>query len=198
MKNIKIPIEISARHIHLCQKDLDKLFGAGYELTKLRDLSQKGEFAAEEILTAKIQTAFRQDRPKGRLNLRIVGPVRKESQIELALTDAVNLGLEAPLRLSGELKNVKAFLEVVGPQGKAKIKVIVAQRHLHCPPLEAKRLKLKNGEKVSVQIGGERGLVFENVVVRVSENGRLAAHLDTDEANAAGIGKVSKSGILKR
>ena len=191
MKKIIVPVEVSARHIHLSEKDLEILFGKGYKLKKLRDLSQTGEFAAKEILIA-----FRQDHPKGCLKLRVLGPTRKESQIEISRTDAINLDVDAPLKLSGDLKKVKTFLVVKGPQGKTKVKAIVAKRHLHVSAAQAKNLKLKNGQKVNAQVVGERGLVFENVIVRVAENYNLACHIDTDEANACGLGKVCGSGYL--
>ncbi len=183
--SITIPVEVSARHIHLSQRDLAKLFGKNYRLKKLRDLSQPGEFAAVEKVKVRD------------LNLRVLGPARKESQVELSHTDAINLGLTVPVKLSGDLKKVKSFLEVRGPKGKVKIKAIVAKRHVHCSPADAKKLGVKNGRIVKIEIVGERGLVFENVIVRVAPKMKLACHIDTDEANAAGLGKVCGQGILK-
>ncbi len=187
MKKTTIPVEVSARHVHLSQKDLDKLFGKNYQLKKIKKLSQAQEFAAQERVSLAAKKSFK---------FRVVGPVRSESQIEISETEAINLGIQAPLRLSGDLKGVKTFLEVVGPNGNAKIKVIVPKRHLHCSPSEAKKLKLKNGQKVSVQIINERGLVFNNVIVRVKPGFNLACHLDTDEANACGLGKICGLGYL--
>lgn len=181
---IKIPVEVSARHIHLSQTDLDKLFGKNYKLRKLRDLSQPGEFASQE--TVKL----------AELNLRVLGPVRQESQIEMSLTDAINLGLAAPIKISGDLKQVKTVAVIYGPKGKTRAKTIVAQRHVHCSPAAAKRFGLKTGQKASVQIVGERGLVFDNVVVRVAPKMKLSCHIDTDEANACGLGKVCGVGKL--
>jgi putative phosphotransacetylase len=204
-QNPIVPVEVSARHIHLSQKDLEKLFGQKYKLNKLRDLSQKGEFAAVEILTAgsfklplgKVMATS----PKGGLNdgglkLRVLGPVRKETQVELAQTDVIKLGVEAPLAVSGDLKRVKPVLEVGGPKGKIMAKAIVAKRHLHCSPADAKKLNLKNGQLVKIEIVGERGLIFNNVVVRIAPKMVLSCHIDTDEANAAGLGKICGSGFL--
>ena len=188
--NKKVPIEISARHIHLSQKDLEVLFGKGYQLKKLRKLSQADDFAAQETLSIKIGS-------KTIKKLRIVGPVRKETQIELSITDAFRLGIIPPLRLSGDIKGTPGAV-LVKSKKKLKIKrgVIIAQRHLHCNLKEAKRLKLKNKMSVSVKTEGKRALVFHNVKVRVGKNYNLAVHLDTDEGNAAGIIKKGKGEII--
>jgi len=188
--NKKIPIEISARHIHLSQKDLEKLFGKGYQLKKLRKLSQANDFAAKETLDIKIGS-------KTIKKLRIVGPVRKETQIELSITDAFSLGTIIPLRLSGDIKGTPGAV-LIKSKKKLKIKkgVIVAQRHLHCNLEEAKRLKLENKISVSVKIKGKRALVFHNVKIRIGKNYKLAVHLDTDEGNAAGIIKKGKGEII--
>jgi len=184
-KPIIVPVEVSARHIHLSQKDLEKLFGQKYKLTKLRDLSQKGEFAAKETVAI---GSFDK--------VRVLGPVRKETQVELAKTDAIKLGVEAPLAVSGDLQKVKPVLEVRGPKGKIMAKAIVAKRHLHSSPADAKKLGIKNGQNVAVQIIGERGLIFNNVVVRIAPKMVLSCHIDTDEANAAGLGKICGVGKL--
>jgi len=186
----KVPIEISARHIHLSQKDLEILFGKGYQLKKLRKLSQADDFAAKETLDIKIGS-------KTIKKLRIVGPVRKETQIELSLTDAFGLGILPPLRLSGNLKGTPGAI-LIAPRKKLRIKrgVIIARRHLHCNPQEAKRLKLKNGMSVSVRTKGERALIFDNVKVRVKKGYNLCLHLDTDEGNAAGILRKGKGEII--
>lgn len=187
LKKIKIPVEVSARHMHLSQADLDKLFGKNYKLKKLRNLSQTREFSAKEkVFSASKNYSFR-----------IVGPVRKESQIELSKTDAIKLNINADLRLSGDLKNIKNYLEIKGPKGKAKIKTIIAKRHLHCSINEAKKLNLKNNQKVKVEIINERGLIFDNVIVRSGEKYNLSCHIDTDEANACGLAKVCGNGFLR-
>jgi len=188
--NKKVPIEISARHIHLCQKDLETLFGRGYQLKKIRKLSQADDFAARETLDIKIGSKIIK-------RLRIVGPVRKETQIELSMTDAVGLGIKLPLRLSGNIKGTPGAT-LTGPKKKLKIKkgVIIAKRHLHCSPQQAKRLKLRNEMSVSVKVNGKRALTFHNVKVRVGEDYKLAVHLDTDEGNAAGIIKKGEGEII--
>lgn len=196
MKKIKIPVEVSARHIHLSQKDLDKLFGKNYQLHKMKDLSQPGKFAAKEEVKITTTTTNPPLLRGGRITLRILGPVRPESQIELSMTDAIKLGIDAPVIISGNLKNVKSFLEVKGPKGKVKVKAIVAARHIHCSPEEAKKFGLKNGQKISIEILGKRGLIFKNIIVRLNKNFKLSCHLDTDEANACGLGKKCGAGFL--
>ncbi len=187
---MKVRVEISARHVHLSQADLEKLFGIGYQLKKIKDLSQEGEFAAEETITLV--------GPKRKLeNLRVVGPARQATQVELAYTDAFSLGIDAPLRLSGDLEG-SAGAKLIGPAGEVELKegVIVAKRHLHINPSEAAELGIKNNDVVKVAVGGERGLVFDNVVVRIKPTFHASVHLDTDEANAAGLGKVCGFGEL--
>ena len=186
----KIPIEVSARHIHLSQEDLDKLFGKGYKLKKLKKLSQLSDFAAKETLD--IQAGV-----KKILKVRVVGPVRKETQVELSMTDAVFLGISPPVRKSGDLK-VSPGIVLIGPKRKIKIKkgVIIPWRHIHCSTKEAKVLKLKNGMMVSLKIKGARSLTFHNIRVRINKNYRLYMHLDTDEGNAAGITKEGEGKVI--
>jgi putative phosphotransacetylase len=190
MKNIKVKVEISARHMHISQKDVDKLFGAGYKLKPIKELSQEGEFAAQETVTLvglkrKLE------------NFRIVGPARSETQIELAYTDCFSLGIEAPLRLSGDIEG-SAGAKLIGPAGEVELKegVIVAKRHLHINQSEADKLGLKNDDAVKAKIAGERGLIFDNVIVRIKDNFKMSVHVDTDEANAAGLGRVCGYGEL--
>jgi len=188
---IKIPIEVSARHIHISQNDLEKLFGKGYKLRKYKQLSQSSDFAAKEVLNIK-------NGSKEILNVRIVGPTRKKTQVELSATDAINLGIKPVLRDSGNIKGTQGVI-LINPKNKKKIKikegVIVPLRHLHCSPKEAEKFGFKDGEEISVEIKGKRAIVFRNVKVRVSKDFRLCMHLDTDEGNAAGIHKKTK-GIL--
>jgi len=188
--NKKVLIEISARHVHLCQKDLDYLFGKGYKLKKLKKLSQANDFAAKEKIDIKIG--------KGTLKgVRIVGPVRKETQIEISLTDAFNLKIKPVLRLSGDLKATPGAVLIKGKKKKTiKQGVIIAQRHLHCNPQEAKLLKIKNTGFVSIKFEGKRGITFHNIKVRVKEGYNLSLHLDTDEGNSAGIIKKGKGKII--
>ena len=186
----KIPIEISARHIHLCREDLDKLFGSGYELKIKKDLSQEGEFASEETVTL--------IGPKNTIEkLRVVGPIREKTQVELSYSDCFFVGIDVPLRLSGDVAG-SAGAKIAGPVGEIELKegVIIAKRHLHLNPKEADELNLKNNDLVKIKVIGERGLVFENIVVRVKPNFKKSAHIDTDEANAAGLGKVCGKGEL--
>jgi len=186
----KILIEVSARHIHLSQSDMEALFGKSYQLKKIRDLSQTGEFATNETLT--ISTGLKEIP-----NVRIVGPVRKKTQVEISLTDAFNLGLKVPLRISGDIKNTPG-INLISQRGGIKIKngVIVAQRHIHCNSAEAKKLKLKNRQLISVKVLGERSLTFHGVKVRIGDNYKLAMHIDTDEGNAAGINKKGYGVLL--
>ena len=183
----KIPIEISARHIHLSQKDLEALFGKGYQLKKLRELSQIGEFAAKERID--IQNSLE---PNARKipNVRILGPVRDQTQVELSHTDAIFLKVKPVVRESGDLKGTPGII-LIGPRGKIKIKegVISAWRHIHCSPKESQELGLKNKMLVSVKAMGIRSITFHKVMVQVKPNYRLYMHLDTDEGNAASIVK---------
>ena len=182
---MKLPIEVSARHIHLSKNDLEALFGVDYELTKFRSLTQLSDFAAEEFLTVKAKESEIK-------NVRIVGPVRAETQVELSLTDSFSLGIKLPVRISGDiegtpgviLKNEKNGNEVFLEKG-----AIVSCRHIHCNFSDAEKLKIKNGDKISVKVAGDRGLIFENVAVRAGENYTLGMHIDIDEGNSAGINK---------
>lgn len=188
----KVIIETSARHVHLSQSDLDKLFGEGYQLTKKRDLSQPGQFISEE----KVQVIG----PKSSFpKVSILGPVRSATQVELSLTDARSIGVAAPVRESGKIAG-SGSAKLVGPCGEIELSegVIAAQRHIHVTPEEAKKMGLSDSQIVSVKtVGGGRALTFSDVVVRVSENFVTRMHIDTDEANAAGItGEVEGEIIL--
>ncbi|PIS17356.1 MAG: propanediol utilization protein [Candidatus Nealsonbacteria bacterium CG09_land_8_20_14_0_10_42_14] len=191
-ENLKkeIPIEVSARHIHLCQKDMEALFGKGYKLKKLRDLFQPGDFAVKEILEIKTNSGKS-------LNLRVVGPIRKETQIELSKTDAILLGMNPPIRDSEDLKGTPGAI-LIGPKGKIRLKqgIINAWRHIHCNFKEAKKFGLKNKTLISVKVNGLGSITFHNVKVRVEKKSRLCLHLDTDEGNAANIVKKGKGIIL--
>ena len=177
----KILIEISARHVHLSQKDLEKLFGKKYKLTPFKKLTQPDQFAAKETLDI-------QKDDKKISKVRIVGPVRKKTQVEISLTDAFDLGLEPPIRESGNLERSPGIL-LIGHKGKLNLKegVICPWRHIHLSPKEANRLKVKKNDFVSLKINGKRKITFHNVQVRVGKNYRSCVHLDTDEGNAAGI-----------
>lgn len=172
-------VEISARHIHLAEKDLFILFGNDYSLKKQKNLSQSGEFAAKEIITI-----VNGDK---KLTFRVIGPLRKVTQVELSVSDCIFLKIKPSLKLSGDLfGSSKATL--VGPSGQLKLKqgVIVAKRHLHIDFATAQKWKLKNGQKISVLTKGDRAVEFKNIIVRIG-NFQTRLHLDTDEANAAGL-----------
>lgn len=188
---IKIPIEISARHIHLSQNDLEALFGAGYQLKKQSELTQPEDFSAEETLTV-------ENNGRKIENIRIVGPVREKTQVELSKTDAIYLKIDPPIRLSGDVSG-SAGLDLIGPAGKISMGegVIISWRHIHCNSDEAEKLEIKNEDIVSVELAGDRGVVFRNVRVRVGDNYKLAMHIDTDEGNAAGINKTGEGELLK-
>lgn len=179
VKTISIPVGISNRHVHLCQEDLDKLFGPGYQLTKLKDLTQTGQFAATEVVTVA--------GPKGVLEaVRILGPVRKETQVEISRTDTYQLGIDAPVRDSGELEGTPGTV-LIGPKGIVPLEqgVIIAATHIHMHSSDAEAYHLKDTDRVQVLAKGEREICYHNVKVRVSDQFHTELHLDTDEANAA-------------
>lgn len=173
----------SARHMHVSREDLDVLFGPGYELTPDRPLYQEGNFAAKETVTLVGR--------RNRLipNLRILGPLRKQSQIELAFSDAISLGLDdVPLRLSGNIAGTPGAY-VIGPAGMVQLRegVIRAAIHVHMNPAEAQHYGVKQGDVMRLRVGGDAGVVFSRVHVRVDGNSRLNVHMDTDEANACAL-----------
>lgn len=186
-----IPVGISARHVHVSREDLDILFGKGYQLTVKKDLSQPGQFACEEqvdLVTEK--GSFKK--------VRILGPERKQTQVEIALTDSLKLGIKPPVRDSGDLKGSPG-LTIVGPQGEVKIEegVIAACRHIHMTTADAAELGLKDKDVVKVAFDGERGLIFDKVLARVSDSFKLECHLDTDEGNAAKVNTGETVRIIK-
>ncbi|MEK7664896.1 MAG: phosphate propanoyltransferase [Patescibacteria group bacterium] len=187
---MEIPIETSGRHIHLSKKDLEKLFGKGYKLKKMKDLYQPSDFAAEETVNI-------QGEGVRVLTIRVIGPVRSKTQVELSRTDAIFLGMAVPLRESGNIKGTPGAV-LIGPENKVKIEegVINSQRHIHCSIGEAKKLGLKNKMLVSVQTEGQSPVTYHNVLVKIDKNYRLCMHLDTDEGNAAGIIRSGKGKIL--
>ena len=176
----KVIVETSARHIHLSREAVDVLFGAGYELTKKKDLSQPGQYACAE----KLEVVG----PKGKLKASILGPTRPASQVEISLTDARSIGVTAPIRESGDTVG-SAACKLVNPETGAELEltegVIVAKRHIHLTPEAAAEIGVEDKEIVSVKIESERTTVFGDVVIRVSEKFAPAMHIDTDEANAA-------------
>lgn len=177
----KIKVEVSARHIHFKKEDFEKLFGVGAELTVRKELSQPGMFAANE--TVKIKDEFFElDR------VRIVGPLRSYTQIEMSETEARNFKINPPLRKSGDIEGTPG-ITVIGPKGQAELDkgVIIAKRHIHMTPEDAENIGAKEGDLLKVKVEGERGLVFENVVARMDKSFSWAMHIDTDEGNAAGM-----------
>lgn len=176
-----LPIALSNRHIHLSQKDLEILFGEGYELTKFKDLSQPGQYACEEKVDAV--------GPRGEIKgIRILGPVRAETQIEISISDAFKLGVKSEIRDSGDIEDTPG-VKLVGPKGETTIDkgVIVASRHIHMNTEDAKRLGVEDKDTVKIKIEGPRGLTFDEVLVRVSDNYALEMHVDVEEGNACGV-----------
>ena len=187
----KVNIGLSNKHVHLSQKDLDVLFGEGHQLTPTKDLVQPGQFASEE----KVAIVG----PKKTLTgIRVLGPVRPETQVELALTDARTIGIKAPVRESGKLEGTPGC-KLVGPCGEVELDhgVIAALRHVHLNDAQAEEAGVKDGDWVSIKIEGERGLIFDNVLVRAGAKHEKEVHLDTDEGNAAGCGPDAVCEIIK-
>lgn len=176
-----VPIGVSARHVHLTQEHVEILFGKGYQLTKKKEL-MGGQFASNELVTI-VGLKLRAIE-----NVRILGPVRKQSQVEISATDAIKLGVKAPVRESGNTAG-SAPIALVGPHGALYLKegCIVAKRHIHMAPGDAQAAGVQDGDVVSVKAENERGTVFQNVQIRVDESFTLEMHIDTDEANAAKI-----------
>lgn len=188
-----ITMEASGRHIHLCREDINQLFGYGYQLTPVKELSQPGQYACKERLTI--------IGPKNSIkNVVVLGPERGKTQVEISLTDALTLGVKAPVRLSGDISGTPG-ITITNPENQATIEIkeglIVAKRHIHISPEDAKRFQVVNGELVKVKVFAERPVIFEDVDIRVSENFRTAMHIDYDEANACGFNKETKGIILK-
>lgn len=176
-----IPVGVSNRHIHLSAEHMECLFGSGRQLTKKKDLSQIGEFAAEETVTLVGS--------KGTMRgVRVLGPLRKKTQVEVSRTDAFALGVQAPLCDSGNTEG-SAGIVLVGPCGAINLSegVIRATRHIHMNGEDAKKYGVNNGDMKTVEIGGRQGGCFKNVLIRVNDNFRLEFHIDTDEANAMGL-----------
>jgi len=188
-----LTVQASARHMHVCRADMDALFGPGTELTVEKPLYQEGFYAAKEMVTLV--------GPRNRIisNLRILGPMRKESQIELAFTDAIMLGFDdIPIRISGDIADTPGGV-VIGPKGVVELKrgIIRAGIHVHMNPAEAAYYGVKQGDAMKLRIGGKAGLTFDNVIVRIDPGSRLNVHMDTDEANACGLHRAKEMEIFK-
>ncbi|WP_324822188.1 phosphate propanoyltransferase [Sinanaerobacter sp. ZZT-01] len=177
-QNGLIQVEVSARHVHLCQADLETLFGKGVQLTKKRDLSQPGQYLAEEKVTLVGS--------KGEKKVSVLGPVRKETQVELSMSDCMTMGIKAPVRLSGDLKDSGSAV-LKGPCGEVSLQegVIVAQAHVHMTPEAGEALGLCDHQKVKLELMTSRPTVLD-AAVRISAESRCRVHIDTDEANASG------------
>lgn len=179
---MEVPVEMSGRHVHLDRATMDILFGEGAELTPKKELSQPGQYLAEERV--KLVTE------RGQLSgVAVLGPLRSKNQAELSLTDARTLGLKVPIRLSGDVQGAPGVL-IIGPKGAVMAKecCIAAKAHVHMTPEDAEKYGVQDGESVSVRLQGERPILLEDVAVRVNRDYRLAVHIDCDEANAAGVG----------
>lgn len=176
-----VPIARSDVHIHLCRKDIDTLFGKDYSLTNIKDLTIPGQFACSETVSI--------TGPGGTIGgVAVVGPARNYTQVEVSVTDSIRLGVKTPFRLSGDLKNSPG-ITVTGPSGEVILDrgLITAARHIHMHTSDAERMKLKNGDVVSVRIPGPRALVFNEVVIKAGDDQALEMHVDFDEGHAAGI-----------
>lgn len=187
-----VPVGVSNRHIHLTREHLDILFGKGYELTPLKDLSQPGQYACKELLTI-VGPSLRPIE-----NVRVLGPLRKQSQVEISRTDSFVLKVKPPVRESGKLDG-SAGITIIGPKGVISLAegCIIANRHIHMSVEEGAAFGLKDGDYVTVEADGERRTRFYDVQVRVNEAFRLEMHIDTDDANAAGIGNGAKVRIVE-
>lgn len=177
----ELPIALSNRHIHLSQKDLNILFGSGYELTKFRELSQPGQYACDE----KVDVVG----PKGTIKgVRIIGPIRPNTQFELSVSDAFALGVKPIVRNSGDVEGTPGA-KLIGPKGEVEIEegVLVAARHIHMNTSDGEKFGVADKDVVSIKVDGERGLIFNNVIVRVSDKFALEMHIDVEEGNAAGV-----------
>ena len=185
-----IPVGISNRHIHLSQEDFETLFGAGATMTHFKDLSQPGQFACKEVMTIV--------GPGGAIErVRLLGPARKQTQVEVSVADCFKLGIKAPLRDSGDLAG-SAPITIVGPKGSVNIPegCIIALKHIHMHTDDAARLGLKDRDHVNVQTCGERNLMFQEVLISVSDKFKLEMHVDMDEANAASLSNGDKVRIV--
>jgi len=187
----KIPIGVPARHVHLAQAEVEQLFGENYQLTPKFELSQPGQFAAEETVVIA--------GPKGSIErVRILGPARSLSQVEVSWTDAMKLGIKPPLRISGDIQG-SSPVTLIGPKGSAVLNegLIIAQAHIHMSPEDSAKFNVVDGQSVQIKVEGIRPIILSNVVIRVSERYRLEMHIDTDEANAGLIQQGTVAEIVQ-
>ena len=188
----EVPVGVSNRHIHLNKADLETLFGAGYELTPLKDLSQPGQYACKETLTL-VGPAMRPIE-----GVRVLGPLRSKSQVEISMTDSYVLKVKPPVRESGNIAG-SAGVTIIGPKGVVTLKegCIIANRHIHMSPSDGAAFGVQDGDTVTVDVEGKRRTRWYDVQVRVHKDFRLEMHVDTDDANAAGIGNGFKVKVVK-
>lgn len=187
----EIPVGVSNRHVHLSQSDLNVLFGEGYQMTKVKDLAQPGQYACKETVTI--------CGPKGVIEkVRVLGPVRSKTQIEVLTGDCFKLGVPSQVRMSGDLHGTPG-ITLVGPKGSVQTTegIIVAQRHIHMMPEDAQHYGVHDGQTVSIQVDGPRGGIFNNVAIRANDTSALECHIDTEEANAMNLNSLSKIKIVK-
>lgn len=187
-----VPVGVSNRHIHLSRTDLETLFGKGYELTPIKDLSQPGQYACREVLTI-VGPSMRPIE-----NVRVLGPVRSVSQVEISATDSYVLKVKPPVRESGNIKG-SSPIRIIGPKGVVELAegCIIANRHIHMSPEDSVRYGVVDGDVVTVDVEGTRKTRWYGVQVRVHKDFRLEMHIDTDDANAVGIGNGAKVKIVK-
>lgn len=187
----EIPVGVSNRHVHLSQADLNCLFGEGYQMTKMKDLSQPGQYACKEMVTI--------CGPKGAIEkVRILGPVRSKTQVEVLVGDSFKLGVVSQIRLSGDLHGTPG-ITLIGPKGSVQTTegLIVAQRHIHMTPEDALHFGVHDGQVVGLQVNGSRGGIYNNVAIRANDASALECHIDTEEANAMNLNSLSKITIIK-
>lgn len=186
---LEIPVGVSNRHVHLCREDMDALFGCGASLTRFKAVKQPGQYAAEEVVTLRGL--------KGELNkVRVLGPLRSTTQVEISVSDGFALGVKAPVRMSGDLPDSPG-IEIIGPRGRVLKSngVIVAWRHIHIAPEQARQFGLRDGMEIDVAVDGARGGILSHVRVRVSTDAVLEMHIDVEEANSLGL---SNGACVKR
>lgn len=187
-----VPVSVSARHVHISRTVLDRLFGEGFALTRLRDLKQPGEFASEQTVGVVGRSM------RGFERVRILGPIRGYTQLEVARTDALRLGIDPPVRRSGDLAASEP-VTLIGPEGSVQLRegAVRATRHIHMTERDASEFGVRDGQYVRVRLPGERALVLENVLIRVGSKAALELHVDTDDGNAADVRPGCVAEILR-
>lgn len=188
---LMVEVEASGRHVHLSKEDVEAIFGKGHQLKRVRDLSQPGQFVCEERVSL--------TGPKGTIqNVVVLGPERKETQVEVSMTDSLSLGIKPPVRLSGDIEGSSGIIISHGERQIQKEKgVIIAQRHMHITPEDANRLQVKDKEILKIKVFGSRPVIFEDTIVRISKDFQTYVHIDYDEANACGFEKGTLCRIVR-